>query len=242
MTTEPLNEPELEDVDEKPRQFGLIHLMGLMSGLAFLCALAAPLYRMMEPGKQLQFLIAMVMQLIIASATALFFSYRRSETLKQAGKRIGIGYPGKLPGKYGPMIIGSLGLLAFALVQLGIALFVTSAPDASTQPLFLVQQVQLSFFAGTAMMQLVWGRSPGTTEFFENGVVIGSFSLISWEKITLRPSQFDESRIVMVRREKMQSNHQVFSHTSTLLVLEPTRSHLLARYGEAAKANEKSPG
>lgn len=241
MSSDPLGEVELKDVDEKPQQFRLIHLMALMSGVAFVCALAAPLYRLMEPGRQTQFVIAMVAQLLIAAGTAVFYSYRRAAVLKLTGKQIGIGYSGKLPGKYGPMILSSFGLLTFAMIQLGIAVVVVTAPADGMHAMYFVQQIQLSFFAGSSLMQIVWGRSPGTTEFFENGAVIGIFYFVPWDHITLRPSQFDENRIVMVNHSKQQSSNQVFSFTSTLVVMEPTRSQLLARYGEKAESKRTHP-
>ncbi len=236
------SESNIEQPEERPQQFRLIHLMTLMSGLAFFSAMAAPLYRAMDTGRQFQFILELLLQLLIAGGTAFFFSYRRSQLLKKSGQPIGIGYPGNVPGKYGPIILSSVAILCLAAIQLAMAWFLTMSSDSSTRPMFLIQQVQLSFFAGAMMMQLVWGRSIGTTEFFENGVAAGSFELVPWERITLRPSQFDENRIVMVNQGVARPNYRVGAITTTLLVLEPTRSMLLSRYEKQTPSHEKSPG
>ncbi|GAA4424545.1 hypothetical protein [Bremerella cremea] len=244
MNTPPNNsEPELEVVDEPMAQFGLSHIMGLLTGLAFLFALAAPFLRTYKQNELLIFVAIVTIQTGVMGITVFYFMIRRKSLVQRSGKRIGIGYPGTIPGKHTPALISSLALLMIGLAQLCLAILFTSMPLATGIPFYLVQQIQLGSFAGAFLMQLSWGRPIGTVEFFENGAVQSSFHMIPWQDVVLRPSAFQEDRVVMVYKVRTQLktidakglphfHGQITKFTSTLQILEPIRSYLLDHYGE----------
>ncbi|WP_105350563.1 hypothetical protein [Blastopirellula marina] len=208
--------------------------------MAFFCALAAPLMRAIEPGRHLTFLGLFVMQLAITGATVGFYSVRRVQVIRSIGKRIGIGYPGTIPGKHWPKIVSGVTLLAFALFQLTLAVVMTVAIPNEAAPIALAPVYgQLAFFTGSTLTQLFWGRSLGATEFFEKGIVRGAFQMIHWEDITVRKSQFMEDRIViMIKPYSIVSPgmpHLNGNWTTSLQVPDDLRDYLLERYPEGPR-------
>lgn len=228
MTSEPGPEIELETVDEKPHQFRLFDLMVGMTIVAIVCAVLAPLFRMMVAENRLPVLIIFLVQAMVMAGTIFHASSRRQRMLLGAGKRIGLGYNGKLPGKFLPQAI-SLGMMVvFSVMQFVVTLFLTM----DDFPWYLMlQQIQLGIYGGTMLSQFRWGRTPGTTEFFEQGVVPASFHLVPWSNVVLRPSQMAEDRLVMVMKAQPNS---IMGTTSTVQVDEKLRAYLLAHHGEAA--------
>lgn len=211
-----------------------------MTAVAFFCALAAPLMRAIEPGRHLTFLGLFVMQLAITGATVGFYSVRRVQVIRSIGKRIGIGYPGTIPGKHFPKIVSGVTLLAFALFQLTLAVVMTVAMPGEAAPIALAPIYgQLAFFTGSTLTQLFWGRSLGATEFFEKGIVRGAFQMIHWEDITVRKSQFMEDRIViMIKPYSIVSPgrpHLNGNWTTSLQVPDDLRDYLLKRYPEGPR-------
>ncbi|MBI1247405.1 hypothetical protein GC197_06105 [bacterium] len=235
----------MEEVKERTIQFNIVHIMAAMTGIAFLLALLAPAFRMLGSQHQWTFLFFFTVQLAILALTVLIFSFRRKLLIKAMGDRIGIGYPGSIPGKYGPIVLSTLSVVMISVAQLAFTLVFSLSPAAlETLPFLIVQQVQLPIFAGAIGMNMFWGRTPGVTEFFEKGVLIGSFHKIPWGRVVLRPSKFSPDRIVMVYIVVDEStyfeaaNRIPIKYTKTLQVLEPTRSYLLDRYGETPEADD----
>lgn len=221
-------------------QFQLLHLLWVMTAIAFFCALAAPLIRAIEPGRHLVFLGMFVMQVAITGATIGYYSVRRVEIIKYLGKRIGIGYPGAIPGKHWPKIVSGTTLLAFALLQLTVAVLVTFSISGEAAPIAMAPFYgQLAFFSGSTVTQLFWGRSLGATEFFEKGIVRGAFQMIHWNDITIRKSQFSEDRIVMMIKPhtilSKGSPQIVGAWTTSLQVPHELREFLLGRFPEGPR-------
>ncbi|RCS41191.1 hypothetical protein DTL42_21715 [Bremerella cremea] len=226
--TSPETEIELETVDERPQQFRLLDMMIGMTIVAIVCALMAPLFRMMVAENRLPVFIIFLVQAMVTAGAIFYASSRRQKMLVDAGKRIGLGYNGRLPGKFWPQVV-NFGAMAFlAVMQFGLTLFL--AMDSF--PWFLMaQQIQLGIYSGMMLSQFRWGRTPGTTEFFEQGVVLGGFHLVPWSYVVLRPSKMAEDRLVMVM--KSQSN-SIGGTTSTIQVSDSLRDYLLTHHGEAA--------
>ncbi len=211
-----------------------------MTAIAFFCALAAPLMRVIEPGRHLTFLGLFVMQLVITGATVGYYSVRRVQVIKYIGKRIGVGYPGAIPGKHWPIIVSGVSLLMFALLQLTLAVVMTLAMPGDGAPIALAPIYgQLAFFTGSTLTQLFWGRSLGATEFFEKGIVRGAFQMIQWEDITVRKSQFMEDRIVITIKPHtivyQGTPHLTGAWTTSLQVPDDLRDYLLERYPEGPR-------
>ena len=244
MERDPLIAEDQSPPLDQRHQFQLIHLLWVMTAVAFFCALAAPLIRAIEPGQHLTFLGLFVVQLAITGATVGYYSVRRVQVIRSIGKRIGIGYPGTIPGKHWPKIISGVTLLAFALFQLTLSVVLTVAMPKEAAPIALAPfYAQLAFFTGSTLTQLFWGRSLGATEFFEKGIVHGAFQLIQWETVTVRKSQFMEDRIVITVKPELiyidGMPTQMATWTTSLQVPDDLRDYLVQRYPEGPKPKLK---
>lgn len=234
---DPLYDPDQPQLDRR-HQFQLMHLLWAITGVAFFCAVAAPLIRAIEPGQHFMFLGLFVMQLLVTGAMVGYNSVRRLQVIRFAGKRFGVGYPGTIPGRHGPKILASVTLLVIALVQLVIAVLVTISLQEGAPPVAFVFFFQLAIFFGSSITQLMWGRSPGATEFFEKAIVRGGVHMIQWYDVTVRPSRYEEDRVVVIVR----GNEAMGTRTFSLQVTPPLRDYLLERFpeGESPKLNQIS--
>ena len=231
MSTDPLAEPELELLDERPQQFGLFHLMGLITVLGFAFALLAPLFRALSGHQALYVLIILAIELAVVCGSYVYSSTRRKTLLSQSGRRIGQSNLGKSKTRLSGRLVTALGCLLLAILQLVVSIMLIQvSPDGFPWEM-LGSQVQLAFFASNSLMQLRSNRDFGAIEFFENGISLDSFHLVPWTQIIIRPSKlYDHGINVLIQPVKKHFGQT----TNTIFVSDELKQYLLKHHGEEA--------
>lgn len=231
MNSEPMPPPTLETLDERPQQFGLSQLMIGVTLVAVICAILAPLWQMMTPGNRIIVVAMFVMQGVVVGSFYFIFTSQRSRYLRVAGRRIGVGYNGQIPGKRWPMMVPLAVMCFFGMLQLAIAIWGAISFSETISWTYVLQQAQTGVFGGFFLAQLSRGGTFASTEFFENGVMVAGNGFTPWERIQLRPSQLSEDRLVMITRA---GKTHFGSTTATIFVDQPLREYLLAHYGQTS--------
>lgn len=233
MNNEPTSSPTLETLDERPRQFGLSHLMIGVTVAAVLCAILAPLLQVMTPGNRVMVLLMFLLQGTLIGGSYYFLSSQREHLLRDAGRRIGVGYNGQIPGKRWPVVLPLFVMGVFAVGQLALAIWAAMMSTETLSWTNVIQQAQMGVFGGVFLSHLRRGGSPWATEFFENGVMVAGTGFTPWERIQLRPSQLADDRLVMISRGEQK---HFGGTTATILVDRALREYLLAHYGRSDNA------
>lgn len=239
MISEPLIEADLKTAEERPQQFGLMELVGLMTAVALLCALLAALLRAISPEHRFNAILIFLIQFVVLGGTVIYCSIRREQVLKVSGKRIGQGYVNAVSSVPWARNIGIGMTLLLATMQLLMMVVMIVISRGGFPWILMVSQIQLGFFAGSMFMQLRWKRDLGASEFFENGVALAPFLFTPWKLIKVRLSKLDDERIVLLFQPP---NKFTAGSMTTLLVSEELKEYLLATHGEDVPSNEKSPG
>ncbi len=226
-------EPQLELVEERPQQFGLFHLMGLMTVLAFAFALLAPLFRALSGRQVTYLLIILAIEVAVVIGSYVFSSTARRKLLSKSGRRIGQSNLGKTKTRFFGRLATVSAFFLLAIVQVGLAIMlITYTPDKFPWEM-LISQIQLGFFASNALMQLRSKRDLGAIEFFENGVSLTPNFLTPWEQIIVRPSKlYDHAvnvHILPLQKHFGQSMMTVF-------VAEDLKQYLLKHHGDESAA------
>jgi hypothetical protein len=225
MTTEV--RPILSDPgeEEKPLQFRLLDLFGLMTVVALVAAVAAPVLRSFESEfRNLLFVIA-AMQLAIIVTTIVYYAKKRKALCDRSGIRLGVGLSGHASWRYWPVVKSVLTGLIVVAGQVAVAFKVAhdlaqhgfvNGPFSTlldrlplsyqTMEIFhnvfwlidLLYFVQLAWFVGYVFSRTRWRVYSNTIEFFQNGISRKGTDLTSWERIEFRPSTFFSDRIVLV--------------------------------------------
>lgn len=232
MSTDPASESELEleIVDERPQQFGLIHLMGLMTVLAFASALLAPLFRILS-GRQVTYIaLILVIEVFVVGGSYYLASYRRNKLLSVSGRRVGQSNFGMAKSRAFGRLATVCGLLVWAILQLTIVIvFVGWAPNDHFPWSMLIIQAQAGHFATNALMQLRWDRDYGAIEFFENGMADATMQFTPWERIVVRPSKLYEHGVNLHIKPDSKYGGATMM---TIFVSDPLKQYLLKHHGE----------
>lgn len=236
MADEP--ELELELLDERPQQFGLIHLMGLMTVLAFASALLAPLFRMMS-GRQVTYIaLILLIQVVIIGGSYGLTSYRRKKLLSVSGRRVGQSNFGMAKSRALGRLATVCGSLVFAILQLSLViLFIYWMPDDHFPWSMLIVQAQAGHFATHAIMQLRWDRDYGAIEFFENGMADAAMQFTPWERIVVRPSKLYEHGVNLHIKPMAKYGGATMI---TIFVSDPLKQYLLKHHGDRPRDEEAS--
>jgi len=238
MSIDPLSKPELELLDERPRQFGLIHLMGLLTVLAFAFALLAPLFRAMSGRQATSVSIILLIEVAVFAGTYLYSSSQREKVLSVAGRRVGQSNVGMAKSRAFGRIATACGFLFLAALQVAVTFIAIGLSNHAFPWFMLINQVQMGYFACTALMQLRWDRDVGAIEFFEHGLVMNSFHFTSWERIIVRPCKLYQHGVNL----HIQSGTKHMGQTMMVVfVSDPLKQYLLKHHGEETASNEKSP-
>lgn len=224
------NDPQLEIVDERPQQFGLIHLMGLLTVLAFAFALLAPLFRMLSGPQATSVLIILLIQLPVVVGSYVLASYRRAKLLSVAGLRVGQSNFGMAKSRRFGQLATAIGFLFFAILQVVLIVVVTGWMSNGHFPWeLLVCQFQTGLFASQAVVQLRSGRDFGTIEFFENGMADAAQQFTPWDRVIVRPSKLYEHGVNLHIQPVTKHAGQTMT---TIFVSDPLKQYLLKHHGE----------
>lgn len=224
MNSDPLGEPELEVLDEKASQFQLIHLLGLITALAILSAIFAPLIRALDSDQATLALTLAGVQLAIAMGAYFFCSYRRRMALQRAGARLGQSFRGSPSRQY---FISAL----FIIGALMLCLFIVFSSIRTSNERFdrdFLLAVYHSFVVTSwsvySLLHITWKRHIGVVEFFGNGVALTPMKFTPWESIDVQPHENQENGILLIVTTSKKTAHVI---TVPALVSPKLRSYLL---------------
>ena len=229
MTSDP--ELELELLDERPQQFGLFHLMGLMTVLALAFALLAPLFRAMSGRQAIYILTILLIEVVIVAGSYVHTSSRRQKLLAVAGRRVGQSNFGMAKSRAFGRLATVFGLLFIAILQVGFTIVAIWMSYDHFPWMLIVNQIQLGFFASNAVMQLRFDRDFGAIEFFENGISDAAQQYTPWERINVRPSKLYEHGVNL---HIQPVNNYGGATMTTIFVSDPLKQYLLKHHGEEA--------
>ncbi|MCA9187457.1 MAG: hypothetical protein R3E01_04295 [Pirellulaceae bacterium] len=213
------------ELPSDPRQFRILELFGWVTIAALVCAMVAPFVRNLS-GRQLTTLGAsVVFQLAVIVSTLIYLAGRRQEVLRNTGRRMGVGFLGRMRWQHGPLAMSVLGMLVLGVGQLAIAISLAIFDAMKNQPLAIpVYQVQFAVYTGSMISRFRWKLYPNAVEFFEHGVVFDGRRLIEPERIDLRASEMYRDRVVLVVRPKPNS---VVGDTKVVQIPDELRHWLL---------------
>ncbi|QDU74481.1 hypothetical protein Pan97_14890 [Bremerella volcania] len=223
------SEPELELLDERPQQFGLIHLMGLMTVLALAFALLAPLFRAMSGRQAIYVLLILLIEAAIVAGSYVYTSSRRQKLLAAAGRRVGQSNFGMAKSRAFGRLATVCGLLFVAIGQVCFTIMAIWMSYDHFPWMLLVSQFQLGVFASNAMMQLRWDRDFGAIEFFENGIADATHQFTPWERIVVRPSKLYEHGVNLHVQSAIKHGGATMM---TIFVSDELKQYLLKHHGE----------
>ena len=127
MTKEVASEKEEEPAEEvNPQQFRLLDLFAMMTLVAVVSALAAPILRGLDSEYRLRLLAVVSMQFLIVLWSVFHYASKRKRLLDEAGSKIGFGFCGQLRWRHWPIARTVLGILYAMLWQLGIAIYISN--------------------------------------------------------------------------------------------------------------------
>jgi hypothetical protein len=194
------------------RQLRIIDLFGLLTLVALLCAMAAPIIRGLGTEYRIAFLAFGFFQVLITIGLSTWLIRLRAKLLRRSGQRLGIGFCGQIRWKHWPVSKSVLLMVGLAVIQLGVAVLIIKSQSmldsTSTRhrswieiaPGLLSANLQMSFFLAVALTRNLWRVYPNSIEFFAEGVSPNCFTLIKWEQAEIQPSQFFEDRVVVMWR------------------------------------------
>lgn len=231
MSTDPLSEPDqqLELTDERPQQFGLFHLMGLITALGFAFALLAPLFRAMSGLQALYVLVILGIEIAVVGGSYWYSSSLRQALLSQSGRRIGQSNLGRSQTRFSGRLTTALGCLFLAIVQVVISIMIIQFSPGRFPWEMLGSQVQLAFFASNSLMQLRTNRDFGAIEFFENGISLSANQFLPWKQVIVRPCKRYKHGIKLILLPIQQNFGR---STNTIFVSEPLKQYLLKHHGD----------
>ena len=192
QATPPKSPPPPSD----PWQYGIIDLFAILTLAALISAMAAPLFRHIQPVNRPVLVIVMMCQVLITAGTIIAAAGRRKSLLELSGQRIALGYCGQMKWRYWPLLKSILYMTAFAAAQVGLALLIAYETVGG----FLLYQLQLGYVTGFAFSRYLWRVYPNTIEFFENGISTDATTFLPWGRTEVRPSQYHGDRVVVVER------------------------------------------
>jgi hypothetical protein len=232
MSEQHFDETDPEREVSNPLQIGLIDLFAVTTLVAMILAMAVPVVRTMPAENRWPLIAVFGSQAIIVALVMLWEAKRRKKLLEVSGHRIGVGYCGDLNWRHWPLAKSLLILLFFAMLQLCIAVAVTADGQRTLfDPGFLFQQIQLGFFFGMGCSRYLWRVFPNSMEFFDNGISLQGTSLIPWNRVSVRNSQFFPDRIVVIIRVAVGS---IEADTNVVQVSNRLRSTIFSRSASAS--------
>jgi hypothetical protein len=222
----------------RPGQFRLIDLYAFMTIFALVIAMVAPIVRQIRSDHRWVLVVILCSQASIIAVVMNWESNKRKKLLNISGRRIGVGYCGDLNWRHWPLAKSLLIMLFIGAAQVTFAVAVASIPDLPFwSPGFIFQQVQLSLFFAFACSRYMWRVFPNSMEFYEHGISSNGTSLIPWNRISIRDSQFFPGRIVMVIRTKVGS---IEADTIVVQVSDFLRMHIAEFRGQNSETTSAS--
>lgn len=187
-----------------PRQFGIIDLFAATTLVALMLAMALPFVQLLKQQQVLLLGLHLGIQWLACGGAYLHAASARDKTIKSAGTRIGLGYSGTIAWRHWPVVQSILVMLMLAIAELVMAVgFAFSEPGTGRGFQAIVHQIQLGAVMGYAVARFIWRVYPGAVEFFEAGVVDNGTSLVPWDQMGIRRSQFFPDRIVLVTQSSV---------------------------------------
>jgi len=225
-------EPELELLDERPRQFGLIHLMTLLTVLALAFALLAPLVRSMSSHQAVSVVAILAIEVVVFAGSYFHLSLRRERLLAKAGRRVGQSHFGMAKSRAFGRFATAIGFFFFAIVQVAVSITMIMMANDTFPWFMVISQVQLGIFAGYALMQLRSGRDVGAIEFFEHGIADATQLFTPWDQVVVRPSTLYPHGVNLHIRHTIKQGGATMS---TVFVSDELKQYLLKHHGDEAE-------
>lgn len=229
MSWEASAENELEPTEERPQQFGLADVFLVLTGVAMVCAILAPLARTVPKESYLSVGAIVVAQVGAITVSIGWAIRRRKKLLDQTGRRLGVGYKHGLFGPAWVRAFAVLGVVSFIAIQLTYAGFILFMASPRFDWLMIGNVAMLGAMGGGTLLKLRQGREIGASEIFANGFVIYEIHFIPWERFRVRKSKTREGAIdITVHPRPRYSSDTI----STLYVSDELRDYLLKHHGE----------
>ncbi|PQO29124.1 hypothetical protein C5Y96_15330 [Blastopirellula marina] len=228
-------ELELELLDQRPPQFGLMHLMGLMTALALATALLVPIFRTLPAYLTAIILIVLLIELCAVIGDWFIGTTRRQGVLALAGRQISLSGdddPQAKPTSIGKMIVIGVEVL---LAQIGIGIVAYSLGGNDVYWLVIVCQIQIALYVANQLIRQRWSIHDENAEFFENGIILGSFQFTPWERISVRPCRLYPDRVNL---HIQSATKHVGPTLKTIPVSDSMKRYLLNQYGEADRSTQ----
>lgn len=257
MTNDVTNVEEEPTEAVNPQQFRLLDLFALMTLVAVVSAMAAPILHGFDSGFRSRFLVAIVLQMFITAGTLVYYARKRKRLLEKAGAKMGTAVLGNSRWRTWSRELALLVLLFTLFGQLNVTAtmafdmlylqmgngpfsrFIDILP-VSHRVLhylhyfsFLDYFVYLNFsvMTGYVISRCRWQTYPFTFEVFENGISSTQGIFTSWEHIEVRSSSSYPDKTVFVIRAP---HPLIGGSTMTVRVSKQLRERVFA----AAKAAE----
>ncbi|PQO29122.1 hypothetical protein C5Y96_15320 [Blastopirellula marina] len=238
MSTDPLNEPDLEVLNVTTTQFHLIHLLGLMTALGILAAIFAPAIRALESENAtvVQFLVGC--QLAVMTGGYFYGSYRRRKGLEGSGARLGQSVTRSPALQYfiNTLMIGGMSVACLAIAAMSLR------ETSETIQVFPVRLVYNNFVAAFIsvpfLLHISWRRHVGGVEFFEHGIAMTPMKLTPWDLVTVQPSEKNSDGIELLVTTTGRHPRQ---YTVAVVVSPALRSYLLKHHSRPDHPDEEAP-
>lgn len=229
MSTDPLNDPEPEVVNQKPRQFQLIHLLGMITSLGVLSAIFAPAIRALSSKHATIALLVLGSQLAVITGLLFFGNYLRRKSLQGSGARLGQSHTVSswFQTLINIVVIGSLQFVCLAVVLL--SLRKTFGPTEGFIFQLIAPSILLLAFSVPFLLHIFWRRHLGVVEFFEHGIAMSPFKLTPWELVDVQQHETKQNGIQLTVTTKGKYTRNL---TVPALVSPALRNYLLKHHGE----------
>lgn len=233
MSNDPLAEPELELLDERPAQFGLIHLMGLTGGVSLATALLVPGIRALPVDLVAIMLVVLLGGLLFVIGHWMNSAKQRNSVLAIAGRRFSDRNEDKRSPQTTRREILAVGVdVLLPQIGVGSLVYLLGRSDVWHNDIYWIIvfcEIQVVYFVAHRSVLRRWSLSDDHVEFFENGVVAQSFQFSPWERVVVRPSQLYNDRINL----HIESATRYAGPTlKTVFVSPEMKQYLLKHHGE----------
>jgi len=259
MTNNVANVEEKPTEAVNPQQFRLLDLFALMTLVAVVSTMAAPILLGLDSEYRLRLLAVVGLQFLIVLWSIFHYARKRKRLLDEAGSKIGFGFCGQLRWRHWPIARSVLEIFATLLWQLGIAVkissdlwfhgelngplgvFIDMLPVSHRVMHYLyyfsfldyLLYLGVSWGVGHSFSIYRWRAYPGAIEFFSNGIVQRGTLLIPWERVEVRPSSLFADKIAVVIRGGVNS---IVGMAIMAQVSDPLRERVFAAANGAETA------
>lgn len=194
-----------------PFQFRLIDAVAIMTIVALVSAMTAPLFRALTATQLQRAGWALLLELAFAAIGVCTSLYNRAELLRQGGTRLVRGFRSSERTRYGPELKSLAAMASLATVEVALGIGVVRESKGNEWLAAVVYHAQLSFVTGRCTASFLTKTYPFTVDIFEKGIGWGTRIFVPWDQVSLRRSSFGDNRVVVVVRiENVQYTLTVF--------------------------------